>query len=210
MPNKIRQLPSLGAFGTNCYIVQTENCGAVLIDAPCYPDKILSKIESLGLSLKAILLTHGHCDHIEAVKALSDKTGCEVYIHEADEKMLHDHRLSLAGYFGTPFIPFDGAKTVADGDIVTVDGVSFRTISTPGHTAGSVCYVMNDVIFSGDTLFFESIGRTDFPGGSYKTLMNSVKKLKALGRDYTVLPGHNESTSLYYELEYNPFLGDLR
>ncbi len=210
MLKNIRQFPSLGAFGTNCYIVETENKGAILIDAPCYPDRILAKIESLGLTLKAILLTHGHCDHIEAVSELARLTDCEVYIHEADEKMLHNSLLSLAGYFGTPFSPFSGAKTLVDGDTVSIDNASFKVISTPGHTAGSVCYVYDDVIFSGDTLFFESIGRTDFPGGSYKTLVNSIKKLKALGKDYTVLPGHNESTSLYYELEYNPFLGDLR
>lgn len=210
MLKNIRQLSSFGAFGTNCYIVETENKGAVLIDAPCYPDKILAKIESLGLTLRAILLTHGHCDHIEAVSELVNKTGCEVYIHKDDEKMLHNSLLSLAGYFGTPFTPFKGAKTFADGDTVTVDNAVFTVISTPGHTTGSVCYVYGDIIFSGDTLFFESIGRTDFPGGSYKALINSIKKLKALGKDHTILPGHNESTSLYYELEYNPFLGDLR
>ena len=210
MPTNIRQLSALGAFCTNCYIVETADKGAVLIDAPCYPDKILSYVASLGLTLKAVLLTHGHCDHIEAVGELVDKTGCDVYIHKDDEIMLRDSHLCLAGYFATPFIPFDKAITFDDGEVITVGGVSFKVISTPGHTKGSVCYLMDDVIFSGDTLFFESIGRTDFPGGSYKTIINSIGKLKALGKDYTVLPGHSESTSLYYELEYNPFLGDLR
>ena len=206
----VHKLSSLGAFGTNCYIVETENKSAVLIDAPCQPNRILHKINDLGLTLKAILLTHGHCDHIEALNGIVLATACKVYIHEGDADMLTDRMLSLAGYFGTPFTSFNGALTLSHGDTVTVDEVQFITISTPGHTAGSVCYITGDVMFSGDTLFYHSIGRTDFPNGSYKTLMNSISSLKNFGKNFTVHPGHERSTDLYFEFKTNPFLLDIR
>ncbi len=206
----VHKLSSLGAFGTNCYIVETNSKSAVLIDAPCQPKRILSAVNDLCLTLKAILLTHGHCDHIEAVNSIVSKTGCKVYIHEGDASMLTDKMLSLAGYFGTPFIGFEGANTLTDGDTVTVDDVTFKVISTPGHTKGSVCYVLDDIIFSGDTLFYNSIGRTDFPGGDYKTILSSIAKLKTLGKNFVVHPGHERSTDLYFEFETNPFLNDLR
>lgn len=206
----VHKLSSLGAFGTNCYIVETENKNAILIDAPCQPKRILSAVEGLGLTVKAILLTHGHCDHIEAVNNIVLQTSCKVYIHEADAKMLTDRMLSLAGYFGTPFSSFEGADTLTDGDTIRFDDVTFKVISTPGHTAGSVCYVSDDIIFSGDTLFYNSIGRTDFPGGDYKTILSSIAKLKTLGKNYIVHPGHDRSTDLYSEFETNPFLNDLR
>ncbi|MBQ8623166.1 MAG: MBL fold metallo-hydrolase [Oscillospiraceae bacterium] len=206
----IHKLSSLGAFGTNCYIVETDNKSAILIDAPCQPKHILSAVNNLGLTLKVILLTHGHCDHIEALNDLVNATGCKVYIHKADIGMLNDKMLSLAGYFGTPFTKFEGALTLTNGDTVTVDEAEFKVISTPGHTAGSVCYVIDDVIFSGDTLFYNSIGRTDFPGGDYKTIISSIALLKNLGRNYIVHPGHERSTDLYFELETNPFLDALR
>ncbi len=206
----VHKLSSLGAFGTNCYIVETDSKSAVLIDAPCQPSRILQAINNLGLTLKAILLTHGHCDHIEALGDIVSATDCKVYIHYADAEMLTDRMLSLAGYFGTPFTSFNGALTLSHGDTVTVDEVQFKTVSTPGHTAGSVCYITQDVMFSGDTLFYHSIGRTDFPNGSYTSLINSIANLKKLGKNYTVHPGHDRSTDLYSEFQTNPFLEDIR
>lgn len=207
---KFKKIADMGMFGTNCYILPTENKNAVIIDAPCQPELILDLLSQMELNLSAILLTHGHCDHIEAVKELSDKTGCRVYIHEADSLMLENRKKCLADYFHTPFNEFFDATKIKDGDIIGVDDLVFEVISTPGHTLGSVCYLIDEHIFSGDTLFEGSIGRTDFPNGRFDTIIKSISKLMSLGNNYYIHPGHGNSTDLYNELKNNPFLDRLR
>lgn len=205
----IYEIPNLEPLGANAYVVSTSQNNAILIDAPGEPKKILSELEKHGLNLKLILLTHGHCDHIGAAEALRQATGATVYISEADAPMLTDTRLNLAYYFRLPTDEVGEYKTFADCDVLTLDDVSLTVISTPGHTLGSVCFKFGNTLFTGDTLFSGSVGRTDFPGGSYSQLMDSISKLYALGENYTILCGHGERTDLYYEKLTNPFLADI-
>lgn len=199
----------MGIFGTNCYIIETSGKKAILIDAPFSAAIISEELEKRGLSLEIILLTHGHCDHIEALNGLKEKYGCEVYIAEGDKPMLSDRRRCLAQYFGTPFEPFEGAKTIADGQIITLDDVSVKAIETPGHSKGSVCYFAENVIFTGDTLFDGSVGRTDL-GGSHSTLLRSIARLYEDGENHEIYPGHGGPSDLYTELINNPYLEELR
>lgn len=202
-----------GLFGVCSYLVPTDNGGAVLIDAPYGAERINNYIESKGLKLKAILLTHGHCDHIESVNKLNELTGCEVYIHSEDAIMLRDKQASLAKYFSMPMDAYFGeVKTLDDGDIIEIDGKRFKVISTPGHTKGSVCYQFEDTLFTGDTLFPNSVGRTDFPGGDFDELMRSIKKLcDMFPEDIEFYSGHScMYSSVLYELKHNPFLEAVR
>lgn len=208
---KLHTIYGLGAFGTNCYIIETDRKNAMIIDAPYSADIIAREIDSLGLSLKKILLTHGHCDHIEALLGLVEKYGCEVYISEQDAEMLTSRRLCLAEYFGSEFMPFRGAKMLKDGDTISLDGEELTVLSTPGHSNGSVCYIHKDAVFTGDTLFQGSIGRYDFPNGDFETEIASIAKLyNAVGRDCAIYPGHGDASSLSEELEFNPYLEMLR
>lgn len=207
---KISYFTSDNAFGTNCYIVISEQNNAVLIDAPQADIDALEQLEKQGVKIKKILLTHGHCDHIEALAFLAEKYGAEVYIHKLDEPKLHDDFLNLSEYFGSlyssPIQHFKSAKTVEDGDIITLDELEFKVIYTPGHTSGSVCYIVNDVMFSGDTLFKLSIGRTDMPDGDTNTLMSSLKRLEKIEGDYLLLTGHGGSSRLSIERANNPYM----
>lgn len=192
----IHTLP-LGYLQTNCYILQSDTGHCLVIDPADQADVILDFIQTKGLTLDAILLTHGHFDHVGAVKYLSAETDCPVYIHEADlslppaitaGKLYHTH-------------------TYAEGDTLTLADLTFKVLHTPGHTPGSVCLLVGDTLFSGDTLFRGSCGRTDFPGGSWEQIQSSLKALAALPGDYRVLPGHGEQTTLEWERTHNPYLG---
>lgn len=205
----IHEIRDLGLFGTNCYILETAQKNALLIDAPYSAEVISRQLEGLGLSLRLILLTHGHCDHIEALASLCERYGCEVYISAEDKPMLRDVALCMAEYFATPFEPIDGAKTIADGQELSLDDITIKVIATPGHSAGSVCYLVESVLFTGDTLFDKSIGRTDL-GGSYPQLIRSIRRLYEDGADYTIYPGHGGSSTLFEERKFNPYLQELR
>lgn len=207
---KLHTLFGLGDFGTNCYIIETIHKNAVIIDAPYSAEMISRGIERHGLSLKKILLTHGHCDHIEAINGLVKKYCCEVYISEQDEKMLRSPTYCLADYFGTPFEAFGGAKTLLDGDIITLDDLSLRVMHVPGHSPGSVCYIAEDCMFTGDTLFEGTVGRTDTLGGDWDVLMSSLEKIYRLGKNYVIYPGHGLASDLDAELRYNPYLDHIR
>ncbi len=201
---------NLGPFGTNCYIIETDASSCILIDAPCQGDYILDKISSLGLTLKLVVLTHGHIDHIGAAEYLRKATGCEIAISSEDAPMLTDPSKSLARPFGMPQDTVGEYTTLCDGDIITVDGVSLKVIATPGHTLGSICLEMGTTLFSGDTLFEGSVGRCDFPNGSFPTLIKSIRRLYDRNINYTVYPGHGNPTDMRYEYQTNPFLEDLR
>ncbi len=203
---KIIKLKPLSEIGTNSYIVETDSKNAVLIDAPADAGFIISQLRESGLTLKKILLTHGHIDHTGAVCDLAEKTGCEVYIHSADITKLYDADLSLSNYLGIPLKPYKDAKALSDSDIITQDEIKFEVISTPGHTSGSVCYISGDVMFSGDTLFYRSVGRTDMVDGDSETLIKSLKRLKEIDYDYTVYSGHGAPTSLADEKAFNPYM----
>ena len=177
-----------------------------MIDAPADAGFIISQLRESGLTLKKILLTHGHIDHTGAVCDLAEKTGCEVYIHSSDIAKLYDADLSLSNYLGIPLKPYKDAKALSDGDIIIQDEIKFEVISTPGHTSGSVCYISGDVMFSGDTLFYRSVGRTDMVDGDSETLIKSLKRLKEIDYDYTVYSGHGAPTSLADEKAFNPYM----
>ena len=187
---------ALGAYQTNCYLLW-EGEKAVVIDPGYEPETILRALQTLGLSLEAIALTHGHFDHVGAVKELVAETGCRVYIH-ASEATLPPMMTAGELYF---------THTYADGDtIAPVPGLELTVLHTPGHTPGSVCLVYGQHMFSGDTLFQGSCGRVDFPGGNPKKMIESLARLAAIESDYRVHPGHGESTTLAAEKRYNPYL----
>ena len=189
---------TLGDYMTNCYLLRREDSDRCLIVDPGYEaGKILKVLEEKHLQPEAILLTHGHFDHVGAVRELFSETDCDVYISEADlslPPMITNGRL-----FYTHIYPASGALTLA--------GLTFRVLPTPGHTPGSVCLLAGDTMFSGDTLFRGSCGRTDLPGGSWEQICASLKSLASLPGDYRVLPGHGEETTLAWERTHNPYLG---
>lgn len=205
---EIFMLPPLSICDTNSYIVAAENKNAVLIDAPDNAQLILEKLRDRGLTLKKILLTHGHYDHIGAAAELKEKTGCEVYIHSLDQQKFTDEEESRAIFHSLEinFVKCEGSIAVNDGDVIEQDELRFTVVHTPGHTVGSVCYIIGDSIFSGDTLFCESIGRTDFPGGSMQQMRASLRRLAALDGNYAVYPGHADTTDLDSEREYNMYM----
>jgi len=200
----------LGAmFQANCWLGVNENNEAFAVDIGGDPDVMLERLEKNGISLKMILLTHGHFDHIRGVAKVAEKTGAKVYIHSEDAVMLSDPKASLADFVGgMEFEPVKDFTEVSDGDAIDFCGTEIKVLHTPGHTKGGVCFIMDDIIFSGDTLFCGSVGRTDFPGSSFSEMRRSLQKLVKLGeeRDYRVYPGHEETTTLRTEIEYNPYI----
>lgn len=203
---KIYRMP-LGSFLANCYIVETENKNAAVIDPGGDYPKLKKKLDELGLTMKKILLTHGHYDHFGAASEASFNNNAEVFIHEDDAPMLTSRDLSLADAIGNgAFRPVEKFTEIKDCDKITLDELTFEVIHTPGHTKGGVCYKCGDALFTGDTLFKLSMGRTDFPGGSMGAIFDSLKKLSELDGDFTVYPGHNETSTLSFERKNNPYL----
>lgn len=200
---------NLGELGTNCYIVETAPDKCIAIDIGGNPEVFLDFIKSKNLTLDKILLTHGHFDHTEGVKKVQEETGASVYIHSGDATMLEGGSSSLASFFGRPSQKTENYTEIHDGDIIESGDIKFTVMHTPGHTKGSVCYIADDVIFSGDTLFMGSMGRTDYPGGDIDEMRESLKKLKNLSGDYKVYPGHFDSTTLDWERDSNPYMRGL-
>ena len=195
----------VGSLGTNCYILRDENADScVLIDPGEDAAFLLEKTRSMGLTVSGILLTHGHFDHVLAVAPLVKETGCPVWLHEEDH---HPKAATMANFF----YPLSVDKQcqichVNEGDVLSLAGLHIQVLATPGHTCGSVCYLCEDSLFAGDTLFAGSIGRTDLPGGSYSTIQASLARLAALEKNYTIYPGHGESSDLATEKRSNPYL----
>lgn len=200
-----------GPAAANMYILFNEGShDAVIIDASCPAERVLSVLKEEQLRLRAILLTHGHFDHIMSADDLRKKTGASVYIHRNDDEMLEDPEKNLSLMMtGRPVKTSLSDEVAEDGDIINEAGLSLYVMHTPGHTRGSVCYIAEGELFSGDTLFHMGIGRTDLPGGSFEILENSLKKILTVEGDPTVLPGHGESTSLLFEKDNNPFMSML-
>ncbi len=197
----------LGILSTNSYIVSDENKNAVIFDCGVYSATISSYIEENELKLKKILLTHSHFDHIGGCAQLQEQTGAPVYIHEAEEDSLNDGDKNLANAF--PFSSFEKIedyRTISDGDVIKVGDMQFKVMHTPGHSKGSVCYIIEDVIFAGDTVFAGSVGRTDNYGGNQAEQRKSLKRLIELDGDYKLLCGHGEDTTLDVERKHNPYL----
>ena len=200
----------LGPVGTNCYIVsneETKEC--FLVDMAACPPELVSHIKNLGLTVKAVLLTHGHFDHIMGLDRFLEEFPVPVYACAAEKELLESAQLnSSSGMLGQPYT-FHGAQYVKDGDLLDIAGMKIQVIQTPGHTIGGCCYYIADeqTLFSGDTLFRASIGRTDLPTGSMSALVRSVtEKILVLPDETRVYPGHMEETTVGYEKKYNPFL----
>lgn len=191
---------------TDTYVV-INGGRAFVVDPGADAERIIAAAEAEGAKIEWVLLTHAHFDHIGAAAALQ-RDGAQIVLHRDDVKLIKSFQ-NLSVLAGVKVEHFTPDVTVAGGETLDVAGVSVKVIHTPGHTAGSVCYVAGDVIFSGDTLFALSYGRTDFPTGSFAQLKNSVvNKLFALEGDYKVLPGHEAPTTLDYERAHNPILTD--
>lgn len=188
---------TLGGYMTNCYILRQEDSSQCLIIDPGYEaGRILSVLQQKQLEPEAILLTHGHFDHVGAVQDLAAETDCDVYIAEADLSL--PPMITNGKLYYTHTYPASGTLNLA--------GLAIRVLPTPGHTPGSVCLLVEDTMFSGDTLFQGSCGRTDLPGGSWEQIAASLKTLAALPGDYRVLPGHGGETTLDRERQSNPYL----
>lgn len=194
-----------GDLQNNCYILTDKKTGeSALIDCTEDSERMFSFID--GVNLKYILLTHGHFDHIGGVAAVKKKYGCKVVISEQDSPMTESSKNSLAAFCGLKQTNFTADITVNDGDIITLGSTKIKVMSTPGHTKGGVCYIADDNIFTGDTLFFCSCGRTDFPGGSSPEIIQSLKRIAALEGNYNIYPGHDRISTLDFERKNNPYI----
>lgn len=197
------------SFGSNCYLVINDaGDEAVLIDAGMDSAEVLKKLEEAGANLVAILLTHGHPDHILGLKGLVDATGVPCYMHEDDVLMVRNVPPMFLRMLGLAELELpDEFLPLEDGQTLELAGLEFKVLTTPGHSEGSVCFLSDGVLFSGDLLFHGSIGRTDFPGGSFEMLARMVKeKVFTLPSDTRVLPGHMDPTVVGWEKKTNPFL----
>jgi len=197
----------VGSLASNCYIVGSEVTGeGMIIDPGDEAEQILEKIKDLQLDIKFIVLTHGHIDHIGAVREVSEATGAEVCVHTDDAQSLKGWR--MGGILGSsyPALP-PPDRLLKDGDSIDISDLHFLVLHTPGHTPGGICLLGQGVVFTGDTLFNYGIGRTDLPGGSHSQLLNSLHtKLMVLPNDTIVYPGHGPETTIGAERRGNPFL----
>ena len=201
----IRCLP-LGALQANCYLLSDEEGATAVIDPGDEAGTILETVRAGELAVEAILLTHAHFDHILAADELRRETGAPVYVYETDAPALADPRRSLTVLAKGGAGPLRADHLLKDGEELRVGRLAVSVLHTPGHTPGSCCFLCGDALFSGETLFAGSIGRTDFPGGDDQAMAASLRMLAALEPGIRVFPGHGESTTLSKERMENPYL----
>ena len=183
----------LGAMQANCYIV-SEGDACAVIDPGAQAEQLIGWLKEQDLTPEAVLLTHGHFDHVGAVRQVAEEFGCPVYLHPGDTSM--EGHLAKGLWWN---------KTYEEGDVITVGSMEFHVLHTPGHTPGSVCLYLEDTLFSGDTLFAGACGRTDFPGGSWEQMMQSLRRLSTL-EDCNVFSGHGGKTTMARERACNPYM----
>jgi hydroxyacylglutathione hydrolase len=200
----------VGVFQENCWIVGSRASGeAICIDPGDEPDEILALASDMGVRIKLIANSHGHGDHILAVSGVQRATGARFLLHEADLDLVRNGWKGMAARIGLDVKdePPEPDGFVTDGETVEVAGLRLRVLATPGHTQGSVSYYSDRMLFSGDTLFRGSIGRTDLPGGSFDQEMTSIcERLLVLPDETVVLPGHMEQTTIGFERQHNPYI----
>jgi hydroxyacylglutathione hydrolase len=195
----------VGNYGENCYIAgSTRNADGIVIDPGDQGGDILREIDNAGLKIKTVVITHGHFDHVGAVRQVAEATGAQVVIHTDDSWAMK--RFSLTTLM-TRSMPPEGVRLLVDGDMITCGELEFQVLHTPGHTPGGICLQGCGIAFTGDTLFRSSIGRSDFPRGSHRDLINSIRtRLMILPDDTVCYPGHGPETTIGYERRNNPFL----
>lgn len=199
---------TVGPVQTNCYIVNKEGgTSCVVIDPGEEADKIASYVSKKGWKNEGILLTHGHFDHITGVSGLISKIGGKVYAYEGERDLMADSRQNGSVMMGYE-LALEPEYLLRDGEVLHIADMDFKVIHTPGHTKGSCCFYQEEekILFSGDTIFMESVGRTDFPTGNARELIDSVRnKVLTLPADVKIYPGHGPETSVSYEMANNPY-----
>lgn len=199
----------LGVCQTNCYFVYKEGSKDVIFFDPADKgDDIYETLEKNGFQIAGILLTHGHFDHIWGSRKLRELSGAKIYAYEEEKALCEDAQNNMSENMRRAYT-IKPNRYLKDGEEITIAGMTCKLIATPGHTVGSCCYYFEEdgILISGDTLFQESVGRTDFPTGSMSTLVRSIKeRLFVLPDETKVYPGHGETTSIGKEKKYNPFL----
>jgi len=202
---------AIGAFETNCYVASGAAQEAIVIDPGDNADTIVAFLKARRLTVAAYLLTHGHVDHVSAVAAVCQSLPAPVYLHSADLAWAFDNVNQMLPFYPAPTPPAAPGRPLADKERRTDAGLPYEVISTPGHSPGSVCFFFAEehVLFSGDTLFAESVGRTDLPGGDSRALAASLTRLAKLDGSTRIYPGHGPATDMAREKKHNFFLRGL-
>ncbi len=200
------QVIPVGMLQTNCYILSASDGTAAIIDPGDEAERIVRFVEGEGLSVKGIWLTHGHFDHVEAVLPLKEAFSCPIIACNAEKLLLGDPQLNLSGHFTDRAVSVSADILYTDNDTFDFGGTTVTVLHTPGHTSGSCCYLVESLLFSGDTLFESSIGRTDFPTGDMAAMQASLGRLAALDGNLAVFPGHGPATELDRERQHNPYM----
>lgn len=199
------KITPLNIWMTNCYLIETEKA-AIIIDPAFKRQKLVDFLKENEDKERLVLITHAHFDHIGGAVNLREETGVKIGIGALDNPALSDDDLNCAASFNRSLTPFEADCLYNDGDVIKVGDIELTVITTPGHTVGGVSYITENVVFTGDTLFKVSVGRTDFAGGDFDVLEKSIKKLYTLPDETIVYPGHGESTTIGFEKQNNPFV----